>query len=453
MSDKSLCFLLSCGDAADAVGVGPPSAGLLVVAGRPVIERQVRQAVQAGARRILVLAEAIPHALSERLQRYCEVALVTDRARLASELASIDGGLMLLQPGLVVDERLIEAVRDAPDPACLLVRGDGGEAGALRLDSARLWAGIARLPAAGAARLLASHPSDWEPIELLVRGALAEGAGSLDMADQPTYAPTRRREVPFVWEAVDRTGQAQANDALIASAQKGVLDWPARFLHPPIENGLVRLLWPTPITPNMVTLGTAVLGFVAMALLALGHLWPGLILILIVGPLDGADGKLARTRCEFSRWGDLEHVLDKVLEYGWFLALALHFWLTGHGAAAWLIAIGTSIFTLTESILGEYFRRFSGRQLDDWGPFERRFRLIAGRRNTFFWTLVPFAALGLWWEGFLFLFLYAAVTFGIAQWRFLLGIAAFGRAHSTEVASNFTKSSYGFLPQPSAKSS
>jgi 1L-myo-inositol 1-phosphate cytidylyltransferase / CDP-L-myo-inositol myo-inositolphosphotransferase len=72
------------------------------------------------------------------------------------------------------------------------------------------------------------------------------------------------------------------------------------------------------------------------------------------------------------------------------------------------------------------FAASPGRQLDDWGPFERRFRLIGGRRNTFFWSLLPFAAFGAWWPGFLFILAYAGITTAVTQWRLLkaLGLRA-----------------------------
>jgi phosphatidylglycerophosphate synthase len=453
MSVQSLSVLLSPGDS--VLGAGGPDLppGLALVAGRTVLERQVRQALRVGADRILVLADSLPEALLPQLAKVPGVVLVPSRSALGPAVAALSGDLMLLAPGLVVDERLCDAVREADKPSCLLVCGEPGHAGASRLDSDRFWGGIARLPAGLAAQLLQGHPIDWEPFELLARGALAERADTLSIESLPQYDPRRRRDVPFLWALPALSGSAAANAALIASAQKGILDWPARFLHPPVENALVRLLWPTPITPNIVTGVTAIIGFVAMGLLAFGQLWPGLLLILLVGPLDGVDGKLARTRMEFSRWGDLEHVVDKVLEYGWFLALSLHFWMAGAGIAAWLTGIGISVFSLVEAVQGEFFRRFTGRQLDDWGPFERRVRLVAGRRNTYFWSLLPFAALGLWWEGFLFLLAYAALTFAIAYWRFLRALAEFGRAQSATVDANFTKTSYGFLPDADAKSS
>jgi phosphatidylglycerophosphate synthase len=426
---------------------GETRAGLCEVAGRTIIERQVRLACRAGAVEVLVIGPPLPAELETRLAGLGRVARVTDAAALAMRLSGEEADLLLLEPGAVVDERLVEAIAGGSAGGQVLVFDDLSPPGAERIGNAEHWASVARLPAAQAAAALRRHP-EWEPAGTLLRAALEGGAALVPVGSLPTYAEGRRRDVPFVWaKPAVAGGRVEAEQQLLAAAQKGCLDWPARFLHPPIENALVRLLWPTPVTPNMVTLATALLGLVALALLATGALLPGLLLILVIGPLDGVDGKLARTRVEYSRWGDLEHVLDKLLEYGWFAAFGWWFAGTGHGLAAWLVAGGIILFALLEALHGEIFRRITGRQLDDWDVFERRFRLVAGRRNTFFWTLLPFGLAGLWWQGFLVILAYATVTFAVAHWRFLLRLLAFVRQEAPAARRNLEATRYGFLPK------
>src|SRR5213596_2227676 len=89
---------------------------------------------------------------------------------------------------------------------------------------------------------------------------------------------------------------------------KGVLDFPA-LVHAPIEKWLVSHLCRTTITPNQITLGAGVLGLSVTVLYALGYLWVGALLALIVGVLDGVDGKLARLKVQTTRLGKGEHVL------------------------------------------------------------------------------------------------------------------------------------------------
>jgi phosphatidylglycerophosphate synthase len=461
-------------------GLEPP--GLGVVGGISLLERQVRMALKVGASRVIVVAAALTADLGARLSDDSRVERAATAAQLAERLTGETRAVLHLAPGLLIDSRLVLALLAAGDrptivaaherpamlaagggpakltahdmPAMLpahdmpvlLAFGDPAPHGAERLDSATHWAGAALLPAALVGRV-AAELGDWELSGTLVRAAVEAGAGRLMVESVPTYAPARRRDAPMIWaRPLDEAARAAGTDSLLAAAQKGCLDWPARFIHPRLENAMVRLLLPTSVTPNLVTLLTGLLGLAAIWLFATGKpLW-ALGLVLIVGPLDGVDGKLARTRHEFSKWGDLEHVLDKVLEYGWILALG--YWLSQtHGVAAWLAAGGIIVFALSEAASGEFFRRFTGRQLDDWGTFERRFRLVGGRRNTFFWSLLPFAFAGWWWEGFLMLLGYAAVTFAVSHWRLLKALADYGSRVSDEVKANFADTAYDFLPK------
>ncbi len=427
---------------------GQPPPGLGVVGGLSLLERQVRAALDAGAEAVAVVAAALPSEIAGRIAAEERCWRVATPAALAERLAGEERDALVFAPAVLIDERLIVAVARSAAPLLADFVSHPPD-GAERIDSQSHWAGIARLPAAMVADV-AADLGDWELTGTLVRAAVESGAARLNVESLPVYAPARRRDADMLWATpLDPGARARATDALIAASQKGCLDWPARFIHPPIENALVRLFLPTRITPNLVTLATGVLGVLAILFFAMGNLWWGLGLVLVIGPLDGVDGKLARTRHEFSRWGDLEHVLDKILEYGWFIALGSYF-AQQHGLAAWLATIGIILFALTEAASGEFFRRFTGRQLDDWGPFERRFRLIGGRRNTFFWSLLPFAAFGAWWPGFLFILAYAALTAAIAHWRLLKALGDYGRAVSNAVADNFAGTAYAFLPKSDA---
>ncbi len=435
-------------------GEAPPGsapAGLGRVGGITLLERQVRLALKRGARQVLVLAAALPDDFAARLAADSRCVRLVGAAALVDHLRDSGDDLLFLAPGLLLDDRLLAVMVEAPAPTLLAFAGEA-PAGAERLDSASHWAGAAKLSAA-LVRQVAAGLGYWSLDGTMVRAAVEAGAGRLLVEDVPVYAPNRRRNTPMLWAMpADDAARGDATDSLFKAAQKGCLDWPARFLHPPVENAVVRLLLDTPVTPNIVTLVSAVIGFAAMWLFAIGQPMWGLVLALVVGPLDGIDGKLARVRQEFSRWGDLEHVLDKVLEYGWFLALAG--WLSEtHGLSAWLAAAGIVVFALSEAASGEFFRRFTGRQLDDWGTFERRFRLIGGRRNTFFWTLLPFGIMGLWWTGFLVILAYAAVTFAVSHWRFCRAIGLYGQRVSEEIRGNFSRSAYDFLPKAKTEAS
>jgi phosphatidylglycerophosphate synthase len=434
----------------DAATDGPSS--IRRAGGLTILERQVRLVQRAGCAPIIVYAERIAPELAAIIGRLgASVELVRGGEALAAAVVGMET-VVTLAEGLVADERLVDLVATAQGPLFLTWPDSSTSAGE-RIDAATLSGGIAKLPAALVSST-ASALGDWDIQSTLLRALVASGARRTDIAGLDRYAAARRREVPFVWELVATAeDEARATHALLASAQKGCLDWPARFLHPPVENALTRLLLDTRVTPNMVTVATGVIGAAAAVAFATGWLWTGLLLALLIGPLDGVDGKLARTRVEYSRWGDLEHVLDKVVEYLWYLCLAGWFAVGEGREGAWPIAALIILFALAEAAQGEFYRRFTGNQLDDAGPLERRFRVFAGRRNTFFWTLVPFGALALWYPGFVALAAYAVVTFFVAQWRFFVRLGEYGRGVSSQIDVNFRRTDYAFLPAKDASTS
>lgn len=374
---------------------GEPGEPDIRIAGITIALRQRRQLLRLGARKV-------------------------DEA--ASNQSAMHGPLLLIEAGLVADERLISAIlavarQRGSGQRPLLSGGPADEAG-----------GLAWLPAG-------SKVLSWEE--------LRDGrADRLDLSAVDCYSPDRRRQVPLIWERpANKAAARQVGTQLLAAAQKGCLDWPARFIHPPIENAIVRLLWPSPVSPNMVSVLAFVLGLYAAWCFATGAQWTGLLIALAVGPIDGIDGKLARTRIEFSRWGDLEHVGDKVVEYAWFACLA-----AGLGTAwAWALAVLIVCMALAEALLGEFYRRMTGTQLDDAGPFEQAYRLVSGRRNTFFWSLLPFAWFGAWGAGLIMIAAYATANLFVMLNRFFIRLASYGRVHSAAIAANLDATAYGLL--------
>jgi phosphatidylglycerophosphate synthase len=415
----------------------------LVAGGIAIIVRQMRQLRGLGVNEILILAgEGLGQLETKVMQEARRLGIRLGWITSAEALAKLadERALLVLDEALLIDERLLEAFDDAAElhdfsAGPLFAHWSGRRAahGGVAffptdsLDRAKLTAASARLP---------------QDSRALAAFAKSESA-RFDFSTIDSYSPPRRRKVPMLWRHLASASDArEATSELLAGAQKGCLDWPARFIHPPVENLLTRLLLPTPITPNILSAAIFLLGLWTAWLFASGQIWLALILALVIGPLDGVDGKLARTRHEFSRWGDLEHVGDKIVEYLWFLGLAA--WI----AAAWAWALAALIvcFALAEALQGEIFRRLTGRQLDDAGPIERRFRLISGRRNTFMWSLVPFGLAGAWHAGFIVIASYALATFFFMQWRFYLRLSSQFSEDPGAVERHVARTAYAFLP-------
>lgn len=255
-----------------------------------------------------------------------------------------------------------------------------------------------------------AEPGPWP----LFRSAAALFPGDLD----PFDPAIRGNLPPYFLEVRSEEAAKKATRMVIESQQKKVMDLPAEYIHPPFENTLTRFLVDTPVSPNMVTLIGAAAGIGVACLFWHGYLISGGIGTFIVDILDGVDGKLARTKLHFSRFGRHEALIDYFVENSWYVALAV-----GLGAAAPASHLPAFIATLmvvsdtADNIFNTLALKRFGKPIDLFGPFDAGFRRIAGRRNIYGFIfligflmgfpLTTFAASAVW----------AAVTAGIHGFR------------------------------------
>jgi phosphatidylserine synthase len=241
-----------------------------------------------------------------------------------------------------------------------------------------------------------------------VRAGLEDRSlAALDVAEQAFYDGTLRRKLrPFWFLTPGASDRELAEDVLLDSVQKGSLDLPA-LVHAPIERFLVSRLCKTSITPHQLTIAWIIVACATTILFARGHLVWGIALALIVGILDGLDGKQARIKVETSKSGKLEHRFDSFFEIVWPTALAYHFYTTGQLPGAFIYLAVLLVAEALDGIgkAGIYLK--SERLVKQPNRFEGLVRVIGGRRNIFIWVLAgavllraPAKALIImaWWE-------------------------------------------------------
>ena len=228
------------------------------------------------------------------------------------------------------------------------------------------------------------------------------------------YSPSHRGRVPFYLLQITTPETAEAaTRTLIRNAQKKVLDIPALVLDPIFENRLVNMLCPTRITPNQITLFTAGLGIFIAFLFFHGYFRLGSLLAYAVEVLDGVDGKLARTRLQFSRLGEMEHVFDFFMEQAWYLCITLSLYTgTGNQKLLW-VGIGLMACDLIDSLCYYLIHVRLGKELDELGGFDRAFRLVGGRRNIYMWMFLFGSWAGYPAHTFVAVFVWAAITVGV----------------------------------------
>jgi phosphatidylglycerophosphate synthase len=209
----------------------------------------------------------------------------------------------------------------------------------------------------------------------------------VDAAEEDDYMVGMRRRVrPICFSAPPEHDRRLAERIILDSAQNGTLDLPAYF-HAPIETGIVSLLCKTPITPNQITIAGFIIGCGATATFVLGRVGLGILVALIFGIVDGLDGKQARIKIETTELGEWEHYLDYLIENSWWAAIAFHLWRSGHFPNAFYFFALLVASHLLDELAKRRAKLAKGRLLDDVTPFDRAFRLIAGRRNVYVWIL------------------------------------------------------------------
>ena len=205
---------------------------------------------------------------------------------------------------------------------------------------------------------------------------------ALDSLD-PYVTELRGTVVPYILSVRSPAERRAAWPVLLDGVQKRALDLPGRYFDTPFENFLLRRIAPTNLTPNQVTLATIVLACAVGTLFLHGWLRTGVLLALLVGVLDGVDGKLARLKLATSKIGEFEHVADFFYENFWYLAIAAHLQAVTGIAGLWQAGLFLAGFDLTDNLLYLVVRVRTGSVLDELSQFDRSFRLIAGRRNVY----------------------------------------------------------------------
>lgn len=289
-----------------------------------------------------------------------ETLVLPEGAPLAETVASLAGtGLALVVDGaLVVDRRLVRALRGCG--GTVVVTPPDGETAV----------GLAVLDAAAADRI-------GRPLEPEARLRV------LDPSSVSTAAPEMRGPMPILYRAVRTPEAAEVTGrALVLATQKHVMDAPARWIDPWVENALVARLAPTRITPNQITVGATLLGFVAAAFLWHRSYGVALALMYLVGWLDGCDGKLARLRLHYSPLGAGESYFDFAYENAWWIALAAGLAHAGH-ADAWSFGAILVVGNLLDEIAYTISQAKLGTSLDLLTPADGAFRIVAGRRNVY----------------------------------------------------------------------
>ena len=381
------------------------------VYGISLLERHLRVFASLGARRVTVVGPSPGRGSNVRVDGFDErwfrelgaVECVRADESPARWLPGKDERALVMDAGHLYDPRVLRAMieggpdRKAADSAvrasCRLLMADADLLVALTAS----WTG---------------SESFWSKLDATPESTCPV----IDLRGLDPYIVDLRRSLPPWWLVLDSDRKVHRAEALlIDAAQKGTLDFPAEFIHPPLENLLTKWISAGTVTPNQVTTLTVLLAFLTTGLLAAGQAGPGypaagLIIAFLVGVLDGVDGKLARVTVRCTRFGDrYEHILDVVWELTWYWALG---WMLSGGEAVgpYVLATVITLFYLLDKTATGMFKSRQGIELFDYGPMDRFFRRIGARRNTNVLLLLAGTAAGVLEEAFTCVAIWTVVT-------------------------------------------
>ena len=263
---------------------------LLPLAGRTLIEYQLRCAAAAGAAPLVVLVERMPPAFHELLERLrldgIAVTPVGDGMEAASRFEA--GSLILLvADGVVSPPELLARIAEEPEAAVATVPDDEAYREFERIDGASRWAGLALIDAS-TLNSTAAMIGDWDLPSTLLRRSVQEGAVRLPV-DPETEAPL----------IVDRSDQLASFERNLVVASRGARrDWASRYVLPLFEEFATEQLMERRLRPEWLIWLALALTLGAGFAFTRGWLWPALGMLVVSTPLDLVARRLASLRLE-----------------------------------------------------------------------------------------------------------------------------------------------------------
>ncbi|NUT00047.1 MAG: hypothetical protein HOP96_03620 [Sphingomonas sp.] len=365
---------------------------LIPLAGRTLVEYQVRCAAAAGASPVVVLVERIPIALNQAFERLrhegLNLVLVSDGAEAATRFEA--GELILvIGDGVAPPLDLLDGLRDEQDALVLTVPDDEAHEQFERIDGIQRWSGVAlvegRTLGATAAML-----GDWDLPSTLLRRTLQAGARLVPVAPdcQPLLAHN-----PGDLQKFERS--------LLTGSRSPRTDLASRYVLPLVEDFATEKLMETRVAPTWLLHSALALTLGAAFAFTRGWLWAAVAMLLLSTPLDLVARRLGVLRLRPISPNSFSQLL--LWPAGGLALIALGWWEMRHGSGwgAFISAAATAAFAQAYQLE----RLHTNIALPPW---------LVSRRNAVFLLLL--FAIGNAWTGFLVaVLIYSAISFFFVQ--------------------------------------
>jgi hypothetical protein len=366
---------------------------LFPLAGRTLVEYQVRCASAAGAAPVVVVVERVPQALQDAFERLrldgIGVFPVSDVNEAVSRFEA-GSMILLIGDGIAPPASLVAEFAREPEPSVGTVSDDEQHESFERIDGEARWAGVAVVDA----HLLGSIAAmlgDWDLQSTLLRRAIQEGARRVPVV--------RLGGEPLLVENAEQLAGFQRH--LVQGSRGDRTDWASRFLLPPIEDFATQQLMETPVRPLWLIWAALALTLGGALCFTRGWLGAGLVLLVLSTPLDLIAARLATIRLKPLPVRMLSRLA--LWPAAGVALLAIGLWEMRHGTGWGSFVTAAAACGFAEAMRIEKAAMPPGGEL--W---------LLSRRNAIF-LAVPFAFGGVWTAYLLAALLYAAVSFFIVQ--------------------------------------
>ena len=365
---------------------------LLPLAGRTLVEYQVRCASAAGAAPIVVVVERVPQALQDGFERLrldgIGVFPVSDVSEAVSRFEA-GSAILLIGDGIAPPVDLVASFAEEAEAAVGIVPDDERHETFERIDGESRWAGVAVVDA----HLLGSTAAmlgDWALPSPLLRRALPAGARRV---------PVAATGEPLLVDTADQRGDFQRHLVNVSRGERN--DSASRFILPPIEDLATEQLMETSVKPSWLVWGALALTLAGAVCFSRGWLGAGLVAMLLSTPLDLIGARLAKIRLKplpVRMWSRLA-----LWPAAGIALLAIGWWETRHGTGWGSLVAAAAACAFAEAARIEKAAMPPGGDL--W---------LLSRRNAIF-LAIPFALGGAWTAYLIVTALYAALSFFLIQ--------------------------------------
>lgn len=280
---------------------------LLPMAGRTLLEYQVRRAVGAGARHCVILVERVPAALNEALDRLRRDGIAVEIARTPSDAADRfhpEETIILIADGLIAAPPCFDALAAQRPPAVLVVPDIAENEVFERVDAQWRWAGLALTDAATLADT-AAMLGDWDLQSTLMRRIVQSNPRKISPVGEGETADPRATIV--IAETEDASRLAGKTD-FVGGPPIGT-SWIERSVLGPIAALLAPLLIDRPIEPNWLRIAASALAAGGAAAFFFGWLWSGVALLMLPGMLCSLAARIDIARLRDPRANPISTVI------------------------------------------------------------------------------------------------------------------------------------------------